>query len=46
MTGNEKSKLDKNNAVNHPNHYNNGDIEVIDYIKSYKYEEVISKFAK
>lgn len=33
MLGNEKSKLDKNNAVNHPNHYNNGDIEVIDYIK-------------
>ena len=31
--GNEESELDKNNAVNHPNHYNNGDIEVIDYIK-------------
>ena len=29
----EKNESNKNDTVNHPNHYNNGDIEVIDYIK-------------
>ena len=29
----EENESNKNDTVNHPNHYNNGDIEVIDYIK-------------
>ena len=29
----EKNESNKNDTVNHPYHYNNGDIEVIDYIK-------------
>ena len=32
-TEKEENESNKNDTVNHPNHYNNGDIEVIDYIK-------------
>lgn len=32
-TEKEENESNKNDTVNHPKHYNNGDIEVIDYIK-------------
>ena len=38
------SKMENNNAVNHPNHYNNGNIECFDVIKAFYGEDSFEDF--